>query len=608
MSTRTIQRAHARNAKTTARRARRAALGVSAALGAGVLLAPAAHAANFPVTNLNDSGAGSLRDAITDANSAAGADTITFQSSLSGTINVASALQSLDELTINGPGSAAVTLDGADANRILFADSRLSVSDLSFANGNAGGYDGGAIAVYDRLTLDGIVVTSSSANRGGGVFVGGNDIRISDSRFSGNDASYVGGGFASDGYSGVAPTDAIMITGSVFTNNTADSSGGGVALYDNYVPTSVDTTTVSGNEVTGAGSSVENGGGIWIEDTYNGFSTILSNSTITDNSTPDAGGGVSFGENFYGTTQVVNSTVAGNHSDDAGGGIQFADNDVPFELIDSTVTGNSAVRGGGVFRGYAGGGNTSDSSLDVSSSVLSGNTASGTGADFAESANVNPGSDLTVGNSLVQNVTGVTYTADPAGSNIIGADPKLGALADNGGPTQTRLPDPASPLVDAGLANGLTKDQRGLARTVDYPGVPLTNGSDGTDIGAAELGLPTPDTTVLDPFLSIESPQKQGKKKIRVKIQAGAGEHVNAQVYGVIRIGKGNAVMKTQKVSVGTGQRVTITVKPKTKKATKRILKALAKGRKVRAEVTGKLVDDNSNEYTKDLTAKLKPK
>ena len=586
MSERSIQRAHARRSK----RAAVATVAAGAVLAAG---AGNAQAATFNVTNLNDSGAGSLRDAIDQANASGGADTITFQSGLSGTINVASELQSTEPLTIQGPGAAAVTLDGGDATRILGSGSgaSLSVSALSFANGNTSA-SGGAIVAYGSLALDDVTVTGSHADsRGGGVFVGGNRVSIANSRFNGNDAGYSGGGLGVDGYSGVAPEDAVSITGSSFTGNSAVTSGGGITLYDSYVDVLVDTTTVSGNQVTGANNSnYEDGGGIWFEDTYDGKSTTVSNSTVSGNSAADDGGGISFGENFYAKTEVVNSTIVGNTAGGFGGGIQFADIDgpVPFTLVDSTVTGNQAsTGGGGVFAGY-GSGQNANSPLDVSSSVVSGNSSTSGGADFDKDGATT--GDLTLGNVLVGTTAGLTYTADPAGSNIVGVDPKLGPLADNGGPTQTQLPAADSPLVDAGLANGLTTDQRGLPRTFDYPGVPSTHGSDGTDIGAVELGDPTPpDTSVKDPFLEIASPQKQKGKKIKVKVEAGAGEPVTAQVYGKIFVGKGNAVMRTEQIAIPANGRTTITVVPKTKAAKRRIAKALGKGRKVKAKLTGKL-------------------
>ena len=48
------------------------------------LAASSAHGATFTVTNLNDSGPGSLRQAVADANVAVGADTITFGAGVTG--------------------------------------------------------------------------------------------------------------------------------------------------------------------------------------------------------------------------------------------------------------------------------------------------------------------------------------------------------------------------------------------------------------------------------------------------------------------------------------------------------------------------------------------
>jgi hypothetical protein len=73
-------------------------------------------------------------------------------------------------------------------------------------------------------------------------------------------------------------------------------------------------------------------------------------------------------------------------------------------------------------------------------------------------------------------------------SDQAGVDPLLGPLADNGGPTQTRAPEPGSPAIDQGFAGGLGPaiDQRGLRRTVDFLAVPNPAGGDGSDVGAVE--------------------------------------------------------------------------------------------------------------------------
>ncbi len=615
MSERGIRRAHARKVTRTRR-----AAGVAAGtvLGAGALLAPSAEAANVTVTNLDDAGAGSLRDAVSTA---VAGDTVNFTSGLSGTINVSSEILVDKALTIDGPGAAAITVDGGDNNRIfrvapVTVGDPVSISGLTLANGNAGADSGGAVlATSADLTLSSTTIRDSAAGSnsgsfkydggGGGVAIFGNPsaLTVTDSQIVDNTSADYGGGIETAELQGE-----VTITGSTIADNTAAEYGGGIAVYDQTADVTISETTVSGND-----GGIADGGGIWFEDVYGGNAVTISDSTVSGNTTDRTGGGVSFGENFSGPVLVENTTVSGNSSAD-GGGVQFADQDAggTFAISNSTVTGNAATSsGGGILRGYQPGfPGSSDSDVAASSTIIAGNTATTGNPDVGQ----NPGAlgTLTLTNSLLQTTAAATYAENPVGSNVLGSDPMLGPLADNGGPTQTRVPSATSPVVDAGLANGLTTDQRGLTRTVDYPDVPSTHGSDGTDIGAAELQLPppppppTPDTEVKDPFLSIDSPQMVEPSDLTLEVQAGAGEPVTAQVYGVVTIGHGNAVQRTEQVSVPMNGRETITIVPKTKAAKRRIVKALRKGRKVRADLTGKLVDASSNEYIKELKAKLK--
>ena len=68
-------------------------------------------------------------------------------------------------------------------------------------------------------------------------------------------------------------------------------------------------------------------------------------------------------------------------------------------------------------------------------------------------------------------------------------DPKLGSLAENGGPTETHAPLPGSPAIDKGKnlpASGTDQRGTGFARTFDDPAVANAPDGDGTDIGAYE--------------------------------------------------------------------------------------------------------------------------
>lgn len=92
--------------------------------------------------------------------------------------------------------------------------------------------------------------------------------------------------------------------------------------------------------------------------------------------------------------------------------------------------------------------------------------------------------------------------------NIYGQDPKLGPLADNGGPTWAHALLPCSPAIDQGNSDSLTTDQRGLPRPYDAP---LTaNAGDGSDIGAYEW----------TPALAVHC---QGDCKVRIEFSASQG-------------------------------------------------------------------------------------
>jgi hypothetical protein len=75
----------------------------------------------------------------------------------------------------------------------------------------------------------------------------------------------------------------------------------------------------------------------------------------------------------------------------------------------------------------------------------------------------------------------------PDATDLVGKDPLLGPLQNNGGPTDTMLPADSSPVIDAGKAFALAKDQRGDTRPTDLSGFPNAAGGDGTDIGSVEV-------------------------------------------------------------------------------------------------------------------------
>jgi hypothetical protein len=207
------------------------------------------------------------------------------------------------------------------------------------------------------------------------------------------------------------------------------------------------------NGVASGGGLGSNGGGI-----SNWGTTSLHNSTVRDNHCIWGGGGVA----NAGTLELANSTITHNSAGDLGGGIANATGGV-VDLINSTVTQNSAGSGGGLWIvNVVGMVNTivADQLLGTDCAGPDTISSNGHNLDTDRSCNLTESTDLP------------------------GADPLLGLLQDNGGPTETHALPPDSPAVDQGSCGGFTTDQRGRPRPVDI--LNIGNADDGCDIGAFE--------------------------------------------------------------------------------------------------------------------------
>ena len=253
----------------------------------------------FTVTNTNDSGFGSLRDAM--ANAASG-DTINFSLAYPATITLASTLTINTNLTISGPGASNVAISGNNAVQVFSIGGGITVniSGVTIQNGSAPGYTyGGGFENGGTLTLSNSTVSGNSATYDVGAIYNYGTLTLSNSTVSGNSATYAVGGIYNPG-----------------------------------------TLTLTNSTVSGNSSSF--GGGI-----YNQGTLTLSNSTVSGNSASDAGGIYN-----YGTLTLTNSTVSGNSSSFAGGIYNQGPLTAKNSIVANNSGGNCALYGTITSQGY----------------------------------------------------------------------------------------------------------------------------------------------------------------------------------------------------------------------------------------------------------------
>ncbi|MDQ3982368.1 MAG: hypothetical protein M3271_06765 [Actinomycetota bacterium] len=234
---------------------------VAAVFAALFVAAPPARAATFTVTTTDDAGPGSLRQAVLDANGSPGADTIDF--TVNGTITLGSGqITVTDELTIDGPSAATVTISGNDTGRVLQVNGvPLHLDDVTIANGAADPSGGGILSMGGNVTVARTTFAGNAAAAEGGAIrsAGASSLTVTNSTFFGNEAGFAGGAI-SNGFGGP-----LTITNSTFVANAASVGG---ALY-----TTVDSTlrnTLVANSAIGSncsGTFVDGGGNLSWPDT-----------------------------------------------------------------------------------------------------------------------------------------------------------------------------------------------------------------------------------------------------------------------------------------------------------------------------------------------------
>ena len=475
--------------------------GVAFFLGS-VLLSTArkSEAATITVTNLNDSGAGSLRQAVLDSNASIGVrDTIDFETGLTGTITLTSGQMLIaDTVSITGPGASVITISGNNNSRIFYEYSPLAtpitatISGLTLIGGMTGD-SGGAVRSYgEDLTLRDCTLSgngSTSTRSGGALSIARDGRTLLDHCILSDNTSFEGGAVSAS---------VLTISNTIISENSAINGGGGVSVgngkliidrstisLNNCVTRgggisqagttggTITNTIISGN-TTGSGSA---GGGVyWVSGTL-----YISNSSFYNNQSLGVGGAAYLREGIT-YAAIRNCTIHDNYARIRGGGIDALTQNLT--VSNSTVSGNRAATGGGIYVT----GTFRSTNITLQSTIVSGNT------DNAGQSDVSRRTLYTSGTYFIINASNCLIEAPASGAingtntaNIIGQDPLLGPLQNNGGMTLTRELLPGSPALDTGSnPAGLATDQRGAVRT---------SGS-GTDIGAVERDL-SPPTAVL---------------------------------------------------------------------------------------------------------------
>ncbi len=163
------------------------------------------QANTITVTNTNDSGPGSLRQSLADANDG---DTISF--SVAGTIGlITGELLVSRSVAISGPGASSLAIDGNATSRVFYIGSgnTVAISGLTIKNG----LGGGVANDHSVLTVSNCIVSGNFlGGYGGGVYndgsAGSATLTIMNSTVSGNYAYYAGGGIYNDAFDGGSAT------------------------------------------------------------------------------------------------------------------------------------------------------------------------------------------------------------------------------------------------------------------------------------------------------------------------------------------------------------------------------------------------------------------
>jgi hypothetical protein len=400
----------------------------------GVYAKPAAAArmATLTVTNGNDSGAGSLRQAIADA---VANDTINFQAGVT-TVTLTSATLDINQvLTIDG-GTSGVTItrSGATDFRIFLVTADLTLNKLTVTNGNS------------------LVGATSSQRSGGAIRMVTGALTLTDCTFSGNHSNNNAGAVEMSSTAG-----ALIASNCTFTNNTCDNTGAGVNLANTTATNnSINTSTFNLNTASVAGAL------------NIGAPTTVTNCTFNENSSAGTSGAINVGS-FNAT--FTNCTIVGNTSTQANantaGGMRVGPN-ITVTLNNCIVAGNLSPNAlNGSTKVDLSNRNNSNSFIVGSNNVIGENTSIINSPDMTDGVNNNRVGTVGAGN----------------------VNPLVNALASNGGPTQTMSLQSGSPAINRAVSGAPTTDQRGYNRPDTADAGAFEFGGTAPVVGAPEIAV-----------------------------------------------------------------------------------------------------------------------
>lgn len=383
-----------------------------------------------------------------------GADIITFADDYTITLLVTQ-LEILSPITITGRGITNTVIQASDCNPITtpggcspaynrvfyIGNNDVTLSDLTIQYGNCANLtcldvanSGGGIYSYGNLTLNNVLLNANRAQYGGGLYVSGSgSTALNNVTILGNSAD------SGDGYGGGAYLSASANFTDVTVNANTAKYGGGIYFYKTY-PYNLLRTGFVNNSATAAG------GGI-----YNNLSNpAISASFFSGNSANFylGGGGI---YNSESNPTLANVTFSGNKAENSYGGGMLNNNSDPV-LTNVTFSANLAGGGGGLL-------NTNGSAPTLKNTIIANSMGGGDCVNYSTSLNA------ASKNNLMEDGSNACGLAHGVNGNVVGLDPNLGSLANNGGPTPTHALLANSRAIDAGdSASCLAADQRDVAR------------------------------------------------------------------------------------------------------------------------------------------------